>query len=124
MSTTPRPLVTLFSLSLLGAACGPSVVVELPDPPERDHGPVAVPAVLTSAPAPAPSHEGPQRCACPAPQACDAESGGACRCPDAPEGVEAVCGEGERVALCGDAMAPDCHRAPMANAEHVACCAD
>ncbi len=110
------------------AACGPSVEegVELPAPPELDHGPVNVPAaVLTVAPAPAPSHAAPR--SCPAPQLpapTPTPESGACWCPDAPEGVEAVCGEGERAALCGDTMPPPCRRAPMANAEHVACCAD
>lgn len=109
MPAMTRSQIMLVALSLLAtAACGPSVEVEDVDAPELDHGPVNVPAALTVAPTAAPSPAPPVPCPCPAPQVCDPdpESGDACRCPDAPEDVEAVCEEGERVALCGVPASP------------------
>ena len=110
MKTTIAPMLACALLPLTG--CGPSITVEQAPPPDA--------AELASAPFDVPL----PGCPCPAPQACDPESAGACRCPDAPADVEAVCDEGGRVAMCGDSMPPACHRAAITNGERVACCTD
>lgn len=108
-----KPIAITFALILLPlAGCGPSVTVEHVPPPDD----VELVSVRLDMPIPG--------CLCPAPQACDPESAGACRCPDAPADVEAACNEGERVAMCGDLIPPACHRAPMSSAERVVCCQD
>ena len=110
MKTT---VALIASRTVALAGCGPSVTVEQATPAETAER--AVDPIDVSIPG---------ACLCPVPQVCDPESGGACRCPDAPVDVEAVCEEGERASMCGDSMPRACHRAAMASAEHVACCQD
>jgi len=104
----------LASLALALAGCGPSVTVEQASPADLPAERVGSPVDVSL----------PGACLCPVPQVCDPESGGACRCPDAPVDVEAVCEDGERVAMCGDSMLPACHRAAVTSGERVACCQD